>query len=117
MIDNRKNAMSGVMSIGPSVGTMRRNGASIHSVRTKDQRIQRENGEIWNQDETTRTMSAIRIRLNAHDASMTPSRVGLSSPHIRFARNPPRNWSAVTSRMPPTTTNTSVHQGALVGKP
>lgn len=46
MMTSRMYATSGVMSTGPMVGMIRRSGPSIHSLRTNDQRIHFDHGEI-----------------------------------------------------------------------
>src|SRR5687767_11878754 len=96
---------------------IRRRGASIHSVRTYDQRIQREYGDTWNHVEMTRTISAMRNTAKTQDTRSIPKRPGELNPHATWRKNLPRNSSKAISSRPPTTTTTSDHHGADAGCP
>jgi hypothetical protein len=63
----------------------------------------------------TRTIRAIRSRPNVHERRRRPNRPGLLSPQTACRKTPLRKFSTVMRSSPPTTTTTSVHQGAFVG--
>src|SRR5688572_9255768 len=112
-----RRATIGDTSIGPNGGRMRRNGFSIHSVRTYVHRIHFEYGEIWNHVEITRTSSAMRRSAMVHATSSLAKAPGLSRPTASPPSTPYSARNTQITSNPPTTMTTSVHQGALLGCP
>ena len=106
------------MSIGPSVGSTRRNGSRNQSVVMYDQRHHFEYGPPPTHDEITRAMMAMRRKLNVQLTMIAA--IGIPCPRTEFVTR--KIWEMMNSNTdnrtsPPTTTSASVHHGADDGRP